>query len=231
MAIQCSATDVHLTNAAANGFTASTDEFSICTWVNAVWNSGIRSMVGMYGETPTFSTAVQIGSRANGLVSCWTWGAGVLIASPTVVTNNTWLHVVYTHVGGTHRLYIDGALVNTTTTAQIAGQFTNVYINGYPTGVANETSPSLIDSYAYYNRRLSDEEVLTMFTAHGARHNNVYGLIAAYEFDELAAGSNVATVRDLSGNGNDLNPTGAGATPITYVHTGTVASSNIRRVH
>lgn len=231
MAIQCASGDVHLTNSVANGFTASTDEFSICTWVNSTWNSGIRSMVGMYGESPTFSTAVQIGSRGNGLVSCWTWGAGVLIATPSAVANDTWLHVVYTHSAGTHRLYINGALVNTTSTAQIAGQFTNVYINGYPTGVANETSNQLIDSYAYYNRQLSNEEILTMYTAHGARHNIVYGLITAYEFDELPAGSTAVAVRDLSGNGNDLAAAGAGATPITYVHTGTVASSNIRRVH
>lgn len=231
MAVQCATGDVHLINSTATGFTAATDPFSVVVWINAVWNTTtVGSYVGIYGPAPTPTSAVQIGVRTNTL-TVWTFGGGVLVAAPTAPTSNVWNHIGYTYDGTTHRLYVNGALVNTSTTAQLAGQFEMVCINGYPTGLANETSTHQVDSYAYYNRVLSTEEILTMANAQGARHNIVNGLIAAYEFDELTAGATATAVTDLSGNGNHLSRTGAGTAQITYVYNNTAASSNLRRVH
>ena len=52
---------------------------------------------------------------------------------------------------------------------------------------------------------------------------------ARYDFDELAQGSTVSSVVDISGNGNTMLNTGTG-TAITYTYTGTVANSNLRMV-
>ena len=236
MAIQSVAGDVHLSTNNPTGFTTSQQPFSITVWINAPWAGTVAtpaaaaSYVGMYGPaTPT--TALQIGCRGTGLCDCWTWGGGLMVSSPTALTAGLWYFIGYTYDGTNHRLYINGSQVNTTTTVQLAGQFTYVYINGYPTATTNEVSTHLVDSYSYYNRTLSADEVLTMYNAKGARHGNAYGLVAAYEFDELSAGSTVASVTDVSGNGNNLSVVGAGATPMTYAYAGAVASSNLRRVH
>lgn len=230
MSITTVAVDKHLSNSASTGFTTSTAAFSISTWISGTWNSGTISMVGLYGPAGTPTSAVQIGSRGDGLVSCWTWGGGLLLASAGTVTNSTWHHIVYTFDGTTHQLYVDGVLSNTSTSAQIAAQFAYIYVNGYPTGVANEAAVYSVDSYAYYSRVLSANEVLTQFSLRGARHDIVNSLIAAYEFDELSDGSTVSQITDLTGNGNHLTVTGSGAGNITYAYAGTVAGSNLQMV-
>ena len=230
MAITTAAVDKHLSNASANGFTATTDPFSISVWINGTWNTIEASMVGVYGPAGTPTSAVQIGSRGDGKVSCWTWGGVVLVASASTVSNNTWYHVAYTFDGTTHKLYINGALSNSATTAQIAAQLAYVYINGYPTGVANEVAVYSVDSYSYYNYTLTADEVLTQFSSAGARHGEIRGLVASYGFGELADGSTVTQITDLTGNGNHLTVSGAGAGNITYSYAGTVASSNLKMV-
>jgi hypothetical protein len=232
MAITSAATDNHLANATSTGFTLSTDPCSIAVWINAVWSvAGAGSFVGLYGPTPTPTTAIQIGRRASSL-SIWTWGGGVLVSAPSgTMTDNVWSHVTYTFDGTTHRAYVNGVLINSTTAVQLAGQFTTVYINGYPTSITGEVSACDVDSYAYYDRALTADEILTMSSSKGARHGIVYGQIAAYEFDEGSAGVAVSSAVDMTGNGNHLTALGAGATPVAYSYNGTVASSNIRRVH
>jgi len=230
MAISTVAVDKHVSNTATNGFTTTTAPFSVSVWINGVWNSTITSMVGLYGPSGTPTSAVQIGSRGDGLVSCWTWGGGILVASSGTLTNSVWNHIVYTFDGTTHSIYVNGVLSNTSTTAPIASQIAYIYINGYPTGVANEVAVFSVDSYAYYNRTLSANEVLTQFNSQGARHGEVSGLIAAYEFNELSEGSTISQVNDLSGNGNNLTVSGAGTGNITYTYAGAVAGSNLRMV-
>lgn len=238
MAVQCVAGDVHLSNSGSgNGFVMGNESFSIAVWIYADWSlSGTSgSFVGLYGEQPTFGSAIQIGRR-NGFpnqVSCWSWGGVTLVQSSVgAITSNAWQFVVYTFDGTTHTVYVNGNAVGTSTNVPNAVQMTTVYINGYPSGVANETdSTCRVDSYAYYNRTLSADEIKTMYYANGARHNIVNGLIAAYEFDGGIDGSTVSTIKDFSGNGNDLVSSGAGVTPITYTYSGTVASTNLRRVH
>lgn len=88
MSVTTVAVDKHLSNSTGTGFTTSTSSFSISTWINGIWNSGTISMVGLYGPSGTPTSAVQIGSRGDGLVSCWTWGGGLLLASAATVSNS-----------------------------------------------------------------------------------------------------------------------------------------------
>ena len=233
MAAQCVAGDIHLTSGNSSGFTTSQGSYSIAVWINATsWsNAATQSFVGIYGPSPTPTAALQIGTRGGGLVDCWTWGGTLLVSSAVVVANAVWHHVVYTFDGTSHRLYVDGSLSNTAAIGQQVGQFTTVYINGYPTGGAGETAAYEVDSYAYYDRTLSDGEIMTIFNGRGARHGIVDGLLAEYDFDELAQGLTCTAISDLSGRGNNLAVAGAGTTPITYSYAGAIASSNIRRVH
>ena len=231
MAIQCVSGDIHLTSGNSPGFTDAADPFSITVWVNSPnWSTGTtQSFVGLYGPFPTPSTAIQIGTRGAGLVGCWTWGGGLLISSSSAVQNSQWHHIAYTFDGASHRLYVNGILSNTTNNAQNPGQLTTIFINGYPTGVAAETAAYQVDSYAYFNRTLSGDEVLTMFNSCGARHGIISGVLAKYEFDEASQDSVCSGVVDLSGLNNQLSIAGTGS--LTYSYTGTVASSNLRRMH
>lgn len=237
MAIQMTgATNRHLYTVSTN-FLQSTVPYSITVWVNAVWNGGTRlSLVGMYNGTITTgtTTGLQIGTGTGaGEVSCWTYGGTIMVQSANAAMtpyNNTWVLITYTYDGTNHRLYRNNTLLNTATVAQNPGTFTQIYINGYPpTGTTNETATYQVDSYAYYGRTLSIDEITTIYNSLGTRHAIVDGLIARYDFDELSQGSTVTDVIDISGNGNTMLNTGAG-TPITYTYINTTANSNLRMV-
>jgi len=236
MSISTTAANRHLYSTSTN-FTASTVPFSISVWLNATWNGGARiSMVGMYNGTITAgtTTGLQIGTGAGaGEVTCWTYGGSAMVTSANGVMtpyNGQWVMITYTYDGTTHSIYRNDTLLATGTTAQIAGTFTQVYINGFPpTGTTSETAVFQVDSYCYYNRTLSAGEIQCMYNAAGARHGIYQGLLARYEFDELAQGATVASVVDMSGNGNTLANTGTG-TAITYTYTTSYADSNIRVV-
>jgi hypothetical protein len=230
MAIICNPSDIHLQCSATN-FTTSQQPFSICVWVNATWNPGARkSFVGMYGPTsPT--TALQFGTSAGNYdLTCWTWGGGTMVGTATGAMtgyNGVWTFLSYSYDGTTHRLYRDGIQLATSNTAQIPGTFNQVYINGYPTGGTAETADHQVDAYAYYNRTLTPDEMLTMANSRGSRHGITYGLLARFDFDEQPQGSNVASVVDVSGSANNLSLLGAG-TQMTYTYINTVANANLR---
>lgn len=230
-------------NAAALNLAMSTTagasaSFSITVWIKANWGSTAvstarTSMVGLYGPAPTPSSALQIGATTgSGELSCWTWGGTVVIgtgADYMTQYNNQWVHIAYTYNGTTHSLYLNGNLIATSTTAQLAGNLQSVCINGYPTGGGQETYNQIVDSYGLYNRVLIANEILTIFNSQGSRHGINFGLIASYEFDEGIEASNATTVLDQSGNALNLLLVGAGATP-KYTYVSTYAGSNIRPV-
>lgn len=234
MAIQMTGgTDRHLYTTSTN-FINSTDPCSISVWINAVWSGGTRlSFVGMYNGTVTAgtTTGLQIGTGTAGQVVCWTYGGTTMVTSATSAMtpfNNTWVLITYTYDGTTHRVYRNDTLLGTGTAAQNPGQFTQIYINGYPpTGTTAETATYQIDTYSYYNRELSQPEIATIYQAYGNRHGITQGLLASYDFDEAPPGTTVTNVVDTSGNGNSMLNTGAG-TAITYTYANTVASSNLR---
>lgn len=236
MAIQCTNSDRHLYTISSN-FLPSNVPYSISVWINGIWSGGsVLSFVGMYDgtiTTPAPTTGLQIGSRGVGQATVWTYGGTILAqsASGTMTPfDNVWCLITYTFDGSTHRIYRNDSLIATGNTPVVPGTFTQIYINGYPpTGTANECSTHRVDGYAYYNRQLSLEEITTIYNSFGTRHGIVDGLLARYDFDELAAGATVSLVADISGNGNTMINTGAG-TPITYLYDGTVSNSNLRPV-
>lgn len=229
MAIQCAVGDIHL-NATTSVLPTTTSPMTITAWVNASTWATTVSMIGAYGPT-TPTAAVQLGARAGNLVA-WTWGGGILVSTNALITLQTdvWYHVAYTYDGTTHSLYVNGVLINTSTTAVTTTQLNQIYINGYPTGLTNETSTHKVDSYAFYNRILSSSEILTMASCKGLTHGIYNGLLVAYVFDEGSEGSAATTIVDLSGNSANLTSSGAGTTPITYTYAGAEASTNLRQV-
>jgi hypothetical protein len=238
MAIQTTATDVHLRSSQPMGLLATTP-FSVACWMNCTWNPGVRhSFVGIYGPSTDVSlgapvTAMQIGtSTGNNELTCWTWGGGTLVGTANGAMagfNGVWVFITYTFDGTTHRLYRNGVQLVTSTTAQQAGFLNQVYINGFPGSITGEVAAFQVDQYTLYRHELSADEVLSMYNAAGARHGNQFQMIARYEFDELGQGVTTSSVVDMSGSVHGLTVTGAG-TPITYTYPSTYANSNIRPV-
>lgn len=243
MAIICVAADSHLRSSQTMSLSATTP-FSVTCWLLADFSGVTRSFVGIYGPATDVAlgapvTAMQIGCDVTNQLNCWTWGGGVLVNTPNGMSafNGQWIHVAYTFDGTTHRVYINGNPPGTgfsnsalnSANPQIAGFLNQVYINGYPGSLTNEVYTHSVDSYALYRRALSDNEVLSIYNSQGARHGITNGLIARYEFDEGILGASATGVVDMSGNGNILTFTGAGAA-ITYTYSGSVANSNTRPV-
>lgn len=227
-------------NIAMSATAGASAPFSINVWIFANWGSsgastGRTSMVGIYGPSPTPSTALQIGSSTgSGELSCWTWGGGTIISTAVDFMssfNNQWVNIGYTYNGTTHSLYLNGNLINTSNTAQLAGNLQMVCINGYPTGGSSETWNHIVDTYSLWNRMLTANEMLTIYNATGSRHGIINGQLCSYEFDEGVEASNVgaSTVLDNSGNSLTLVLTGPGTAP-KYTYTSSFADSNIRPV-
>jgi hypothetical protein len=237
MAIKLNASNSHMYVSGAN-FSASTSPYTINVWINANWNGGtVASFVGMYNGVPltgTPTTGLQIGTRNGaGDVAIWTYGGTVLVTSANAVMtpySNKYAMVTYTYDGTTHRLYLNGVLLNTGTVTQLPGTFTQIFINGYPpTGNANETAAYSLDTYGYYDRDLSADELITIYNSAGTRNGIFFGEIVRYEFDELAEGATATAAVDLSGHNNPMLYSGTG-TAITYTYTTSYADSNTRPV-
>lgn len=215
---------------------------TISCWLQLTSNLGAptQSIVGMYNGSNNASTVpttgIQIGtgqSGNNGQIDCWTWGGIVLVSTNGTgytAPLNTWIHVTYscTAISGgaqKHSIYINGVLQNTSTNAlQVAGVLSQFYINGFPqsdvdAATYTETSLSQVDDCRIFNRQLSSDEVLTMYTTLGARSGVVNGLLAAYKFNEKPIGNTVTDATDYTGNGFPLKfiLDGTGQTLPTYI--------------
>jgi hypothetical protein len=218
------------------------DSFSISAWMNCVWNGGARlSFVGIYGPATDTAlgapvTAVQMGTGAGaGDLVCWTWGGAAVVSSANAAMtpfNNTWVNIVYTYDGITHRMYRNGTLLASqlnSVAPQIPGFLNQVYINGFPGGATSEVAAFQVDQYSLFRRTLSPDEILSMYNAAGARHGIMLGQICRFEFDEGTQGAGVTSVVDMANAGHGLTSIGAGTT-FTYTYSSTLANSNIRPV-
>lgn len=239
MAALTTAADAHLRSSASMALNSRTP-FSVCCWLNTVWNPGSRrSLVGIYGgatdvplSPPT--TGIQIGtSTGSGELTCWTWGGITMVSTAAGVMtplNNQWVHVVYTFDGTTHRVYMNGALAASqldTVNPQTNGQLNQVYINGYPGGGINEVHVFSIDQYLLYRRALNADEIQTIFHSQGTRHGISNDLVCRLEFDEGVQGSSVTFVPDFTNSEHNLTITGV-STAISYTYVNSIAASNIR---
>jgi hypothetical protein len=229
------AVDYHLASQSGNLSINPLAANTLMCWINTgtgMWSGGARrSMVGTYNTATSGGTAIQIGTSSGaGECSCWTWGGTVLVGSTGItMVDNTWYHIAYSFDGTTHRLYINGVLNNTATTAQLSGTITAIYINGYPGGGTAETGTWTVDDVSYFNRTLTANEILTAYTTAGERDGIMYGNTADLLFSEGTPGSVANNCVDYSGNKNNLTPIGA-ATGVNFVYASSPIENDARPV-
>lgn len=190
-----------------------------------VWQQR-TSMAGVYGPAnPT--TAMQLGCIDAGNFGVWTWGGSLLVGLTGHSPVGQWNHYTVTYDGaGNYSLYINTILVSTNTVTQQAGNFSQIFINGYPTGNSSESGNFCVDDIILFNRQLSLNEIRTIYTVEGPRDGIAAGVLCRYTYDEGVMGAAVSTGWDLSATRANMTPSPR-TSPIYFTPR---AMTNVRRV-
>ena len=124
----------------------------------------------VYTNPTGWINAIYVGT--DGKLRAHMFGGASTITSVGTVNNNVFRHVAVTYDGATQRLYLDGALVGSTTYAQQAYanryryQLGTGYTTSWPAGITGWYNfNGIIDEPTLYNRSLTTAEVTAIFTA------------------------------------------------------------------
>lgn len=130
-------------------------------------------------------------------------------SSSTQTTN--WQHCLFKWSAGNDiRIFLDGSedTLGTGIFGPNTGTITNCTTLALGIGSKDGTTggwDGLIDDFRIYNRALSDNEILTLYTSRGA-DRIVHGLQVRYVFRDFTSGTTLATtsdaVKDIGPNGN-----------------------------
>lgn len=209
MAVQFTTNGDALANATdASYFLTSAAPKSISVWINALWDGATKtsSYVGLYNSAGS-GAAIQIGSRTvQGQCDIWTWGGGQIVSSTGLnIPQNTWVNITLTYDGTTARLYYNGVLNASAAYTPVLANLNQVFLNGYSTGGTNETATFQLDTYDFYSRVLSADEILTIYSTRGNRHAIVNAALLRYEFDEGIVGSAASAIYNQAGQAGTAN--------------------------
>lgn len=117
-------------------------DFTVEMWVRvADFAGGVRRLF-VVASAPTYSELVLYGDSYGtvGLrrtIGVQVGGADVPLCSTAVLAQNTWYHVAWVRQGTTTRLYLDGVLAGSTTTAYLFAP------NQYPTVIGTSYNPHI----------------------------------------------------------------------------------------
>ena len=164
---------------------------------------------GNYCDVISKNNAFGFFTYSNGHLVTYDWGTSTIRDTGVMVTDGKWHYVTMTFQSGVAngtRLYVDGALV-LTTTITIGNQSNEVEI-GNDAG-STQYFPGVIDDARIYNRALSPYEITQLYNAGTATHQNAtinppdlqQGLVGHWTFDGPTISG--TTVKDVSGNGNN----------------------------
>ncbi len=132
---------------------------SISWWLNVpAIPGGVQNVLSLTNDGA--GSAVQAGFR-DGRIGVWKFGGAWLI-STTPASAGGWRHYAYTFDGATHRLYIDGALAASATTAPQSAAPTKLAFGRWTGGA--EYLKGNVDDVRIYNRALTATEVQTLDT-------------------------------------------------------------------
>lgn len=144
--------------------------FSISAWIKHTSSPGYATvlMKGGSGGDASYSYALQVDTSKSTALLWQTAGAPhMTIQNTATVNDGNWHHLCMTYDGTTLRLYVDAGTPATTTTK--SGSWnngtSNLGIGGRPGGVGFLTGS--LDDVAFFNRVLTDAEVLSIYSGGG----------------------------------------------------------------
>jgi len=219
-----------------NGIPAysSTTPYSVAFWVkSSVASSAIKMIYAENNPTSIFSLFTD---TTSGKLTVYIRNVALVANlgftdSTKKVVDGTWHHIVWTDSRGTAALYIDGVKDATNFNYTPNGAMGTTYpsLGGYTSDNIDAHSldffPGSVDDFRIYNRALSAQEIVQLYNM-GQSKMNVSttansdlaakngGLVGWWTFD----GKNmINNVTDSSGNGNNGNLVGFGATSSAVV--------------
>ena len=139
-------------------FMGTLNTFTISHWVNLSFDQTGRTIFSNFNPSGNGWVTGISDSTPNRLK--FYLGGGNTLESSSNLVSNTWYYVVVTYNNGNPKIYINGALNNTTSTSiNFTGNY--VYTNDIGRlGNGGQTFAGKIGSVQVYNRALSDAEVL-----------------------------------------------------------------------
>jgi len=176
----------YLNNSSATGINVGSSDFTVEAWVYLNSNSNYSGVFSSFG-TASGNFGIFLGFLNTGVLTASVGNASgspaaVDVSSSSAVTTNTWNHVAFVRNGTSHKLYLNGVNVGTTTaTSAIVGSTTfvvgryyynvsNYYLNGYISNVRLVSSAVYTANFTPPTTPLtaiSGTQLLTNFTNAG----------------------------------------------------------------
>ena len=175
------------------GFPAASAEQTVSLWVNYPAAATTQDFVVMRLD---FSSGVRIGIRDGTITVSRVYSGRSLVAAPTLPPIGAWHHVAYTFDRTTHTLYIDGAMVASSTAPGDERTPNQVWL-GTLDGAA-EIYTGLMDEVRVWSLVRSAAEVQKDMLHR--KEGPEPGLVAYWTFDDSQNGGRC---EDMSRGGND----------------------------
>jgi hypothetical protein len=177
------------------GFPAASAPQTISLWVNYIATTGTQDFIVLRLD---LDSGIQIGIRG-GTITVWrTYSSRTLVAAPTAPAAGEWHHVAYTFDRTTHILYVDGAMIASSTTTGDERTPNQVWL-GSVDGSA-ELYSGLMDEVRVWSivRSAADIQRDMLHRSPGPEP----GLMAYWTFDDSQNGGRCD---DMSKAANDVN--------------------------
>ena len=149
-----------------------TDTVTIEVWINPQeQNSGGLSLKQIAGKRAQY---VMYISRTGYTISFYTYPDGTVsaLSSLTTLTEGKWSHVVCVLDENGRKIYINGELDNSDSTAGTQSQIYPVGIGGDPNSPTDRAFNGTIDELRIYNRALSAEEIKMHYLSEFQKYNS-----------------------------------------------------------
>ncbi len=151
--------------------------YALSTWFRLDGLSGKQAFITVRKD---LDSGLGLGVN-DGIVTAWrVYGDRTLVAAPKAVSVDTWHHAAYTYDGTTNRLYVDGALADSSDTAPDKRTPTTCWL-GTLEGTTELLHGSLDDVHVFEVLRSADQIASELTTRVPA---NDPGLVLDLTFDE-----------------------------------------------
>jgi hypothetical protein len=128
-------------------------------WTAGGISIGRRNIVSL--ENSTAMASIQVGLDL-GRLAVWRWSDGGLVVMRDQITSAGWHHVAYVYDGAEHRLYFDGALVDSSQLAALGAPVTSAHLGSFDG--TSEMFQGRLDDVRIYDRALTPAQVRALAT-------------------------------------------------------------------